>query len=243
MLRCLKGFKRRRGGEELLKGIDNKRIQIFVGGFGSGKTEIAINYSLYCRRRYNQVAIVDLDIVNPYFRTREVRDNLKQKEIKVIAPEREMTYADLPQISPEIKGLLQNRQYQVILDVGGDEVGSIVLGSFSSILQGLDYEMSMVVNTYRPFTRELEQIIQLSLELEKSSRLKLTGIVSNPHLLNQTEREIIIKGHNLIEQVARELKLPIRFICIDEKLASEIKNSDFTQPIFYLQRFMKLPWN
>ncbi|GAB4117354.1 MAG: hypothetical protein Kow00103_14030 [Candidatus Caldatribacteriota bacterium] len=225
-----------------MKNRDEKRIQIFVGGFGSGKTEIAINYSFQLRRKYKQVAIVDLDIVNPYFRTREVRDSLKLQEIRLIAPEKEMAYADLPLISPEIKGMLQNTQYHVILDVGGDEVGSVVLGSFSSTLQGLDYEMSMVVNVYRPFTREIAQILQLAKELEKSSRLKLTSIISNPNLLELTDKDTIIKGHKLIEQVARELKLPIRFLCIEKNLAPKIKNMDFNQPIFYLKKYMQLPW-
>lgn len=225
-----------------MKNRDEKRIQIFVGGFGSGKTEIAINYSFQLRRKYKQVAIVDLDIVNPYFRTREARDSLKLQEIRLIAPEKEMAYADLPLISPEIKGLLQNANYHVILDVGGDEVGSIVLGTFSSILQDLDYEMSMVVNIYRPFTREIEQIIQLSRELEKCSRLKITSIISNPNLLELTDKDTLIKGHKLIEQVARELKLPIRFLCIEKNLAPEIKNIDVDQPIFYLKKYMQLPW-
>jgi len=225
-----------------LKNKDEKRIQIFVGGFGSGKTEIAINYSFQLREKYKQVAIVDLDIVNPYFRTREVRDNLELQEIRLIAPKKEMVYADLPQISPEIKGMLQNIHYYVVLDVGGDDVGSVVLGSFSSILQGLDYEMSMVVNVYRPFTQEIAQILQLAKELEKSSRLKLTSIISNPNLQELTDKGTIIKGHKLIEQVARELKLPIRFLCIEKSLAPEIKNMNFNHPIFYLTRFMKLPW-
>jgi Ni2+-binding GTPase involved in maturation of urease and hydrogenase len=96
----------------------SKRIKIFVGGFGSGKTEISINYSIYCRKSYTKVAIVDLDIVNPYFRTREARNALNLKGIKVISPEGEMAYADLPLISPEIKGLIQNSDYHLILDVG-----------------------------------------------------------------------------------------------------------------------------
>ncbi|GAI72150.1 unnamed protein product, partial [marine sediment metagenome] len=96
----------------------NKRIKIFVGGFGSGKTEIAINYSIDCRKSHAKVAIVDLDIVNPYFRTRETRNALNHKDVKVVAPEGKFTYADVPLISPEIKGLIQSPDYYLILDVG-----------------------------------------------------------------------------------------------------------------------------
>lgn len=221
----------------------DKRIKIFVGSFGSGKTEVAINYSVYYRKNYSQVAIVDLDIVNPYFRTREVRDTLNLKGIKVIAPEGKMAYADLPLISPEIKGLIQNSNYYLILDVGGDDIGSVILGNFEHFIKELDYEMLLVVNSYRPFTQNLSQIMQMAQEIENSSRLKITGIVSNPNLSTQTDEEVIRQGHTLIRQAAQKLNLPVRFICIDKRFSQKIKSEDFDEPIFYIERFMHLPWN
>ncbi|MHC2994797.1 MAG: hypothetical protein IBV53_04765 [Candidatus Atribacteria bacterium] len=223
--------------------ILSKRIKIFVGSFGSGKTEIAINYSIYCRKNHSQVAIVDLDIVNPYFRTREVKDTLNLKGIKVIAPEGKLTYADLPLISPEIKGLIQDSDYHLILDVGGDDVGTVVLGNFKSFIKDLDYEMLLVVNSYRPFTQNMTQIKQMAQEIENSSRLKISGIMSNPNLLMETDEEIIKQGHILIRKAAQKLKLPIKFICIDERFSQKIKQENFEEPIFYIKRFMSLPWN
>ncbi len=223
--------------------ILSKRIKIFVGSFGSGKTEIAINYSIYCRKNHSQVAIVDLDIVNPYFRTREVKDTLNLKGIKVIAPEGKLTYADLPLISPEIKGLIQDSDYHLILDVGGDDVGTVVLGNFKSFIKDLDYEMLLVVNSYRPFTQNMTQIKQMAQEIENSSRLKISGIMSNPNLLMETDEEIIKQGHILIRKAAQKLKLPIKFICIDERFSQKIKQENFEEPIFYIKRFMILPWN
>jgi len=221
----------------------SKRIKIFVGSFGSGKTEIAINYSIYCRKSHARVAIVDLDIVNPYFRTREAKDALNLKDIKVIAPEGEMAYADLPLISPEIKGLIQNSDYHLILDVGGDDVGTVVLGNFKSFIKELDYEMLLVVNSYRPFTQSVPQIKQIAQEIENTSRLKINGIVSNPNLSSQTDEETIKKGHILIKQAAQKLNLPIKFICIDERFSQKIKQENFEESIFYIKRFMHLPWN
>jgi MinD-like ATPase involved in chromosome partitioning or flagellar assembly len=221
----------------------SKRIKIFVGSFGSGKTEIAINYSIYCRKSHARVAIVDLDIVNPYFRTREAKDALNLKDIKVIAPEGEMAYADLPLISPEIKGLIQNSDYHLILDVGGDEIGTVVLGNFKFVIEGLDYEMLLVVNSYRPFTRSVLQIKQMAQEIENSSRLKISGIISNPNLSRQTDEKIIKQGHILIKQASQKLNLPIEFICIDEQFSQKVKREDFVEPIFYIKRFMRLPWN
>ncbi|MBU1036375.1 cobalamin biosynthesis protein CobQ [bacterium] len=221
----------------------SKRIKIFVGSFGSGKTEIAINYSIYCRKSYAKVAIVDLDIVNPYFRTREAKDALNLKDIKVIAPEGDLFYADLPLISPEIKGLIQNPDYCLILDVGGDDAGAVVLGNFSYFIKDLDYEMLLVVNSYRPFTQSAPQIKQMAQEIENTSRLKINGIVSNPNLGRQTDKKIIKQGHILIKQAAQKLKVPIKFICIDERFSQKMKRENFEEPIFYIKRFMHLPWN
>ena len=214
-----------------------------MGSFGSGKTEIAINYSIYCRKSYTKIAIVDLDIVNPYFRTREAKDTLILKGIKVISPEGKMTYADLPLISPEIKGLIQNPDYRVILDVGGDDVGTVVLGNFRHFIKDLDYEMLLVVNPYRPFTQSVPQIKQMAQEIENTSRLKINGIVSNPNLSSQTDEEIIEKGHILIKQAAKNMKMPIKFICIDGRFSQKIRQENFEEPIFYIKRFMHLPWN
>jgi len=221
----------------------NKRIKIFVGAFGSGKTEIAINYSIYCRKSHTKVAIVDLDIVNPYFRTREANNALNLKGIKVVAPEGKLTYADLPLISPEIKGLIQNLDYHLILDVAGDDVGAVVLGNFKSFIEGSDYEMMLVVNPYRPFTQSVPQIKQMAQEIESTSRLKISGIVSNPNLSRQTDEKIIKQGHSLIRQTSQKLNLPIKFICIDEQFSQKVKQEDFVEPIFYIKRFMHLPWN
>jgi len=221
----------------------NKRIKIFVGSFGSGKTEIAINYSIYCRKSHTKVAIVDLDIVNPYFRTRETRDVLNLKGVKVVAPEGKFTFTDVPLISPEIKGLIQNPDYCLILDVGGDDVGSVVLGNFRNIIQDFDYEMLLVVNSYRPFSKDVPQIEQMAQEIENRSRLKIHGIVSNPNLSSQTDEETIKKGHIVIKQAAQKLNLPIKFVCIDERFSQKIKQENFVEPIFYIKRFMYLPWD
>jgi len=220
----------------------NKRIKIFVGSFGSGKTEIAINYSIYYRKNHSQVAIVDLDIVNPYFRTREAKETLILKGIKVISPEGKMTYADLPLISPEIKGLIQNPDYCVILDVGGDDAGTVVLGNFKHFIKDLDYEMLLVVNSYRPFTQSIPQIKQMAREIENTSRLKINGIVSNPNLSSQTDEKIIKHGDIVIRQAAQEMKLPIKFLCIDERFSQKFKTENFKEPVFNIKRFMKLPW-
>jgi len=102
--------------------------------------------------------------------------------------------------------------------------------------------MLLVVNSYRPFTQNIPQIKQMAREIENTSRLKISGIVSNPNLSSQTDEETIKQGHILIKQASRKLKVPIKFICINERFSQKIKTEDFEEPIFYLKRFMKLPW-
>lgn len=221
----------------------SKRINIFVGGFGSGKTEIAINYSIDCKKRYQQVAIVDLDIVNPYFRSREVKEILKLQGVKMVSPEGKLTYSDVPIISPEIKGLIQNQDFRLILDVGGDDVGSVVLGNFRNFIKDFDYEMFLVVNTFRPFTRNVSQIKQMTREIEHTSRLKITGIVSNPNLSIETDEENIIEGHKEIVKASKALDIPIKFVCVDERFIKKINKENIKESIFYIKPYMKLPWN
>ncbi|MEA1939821.1 MAG: hypothetical protein U9N03_04060 [Candidatus Caldatribacteriota bacterium] len=221
----------------------SKRINIFVGGFGSGKTEIAINYSIDCKKRCHQVAIVDLDIVNPYFRSREAKEILNLKGVKMVSPEGKFTYSDIPIISPEIKGLIQNQDFRLILDVGGDDVGSVVLGNFRNFIMDFDYEMFLVVNTYRPFTRNVSQIKQIAEEIESTSRLKISGIVSNPNLSIQTDEKIIIDGHKEIVKASKALNIPTKFVCVDERFMKKVNKENIEEPIFYIKPYMKLPWN
>jgi len=221
----------------------SKRINIFVGSFGSGKTEIAINYSIDCKKKFDQVAIVDLDIVNPYFRSREVKEFLELQGVKMVSPEGELTYSDIPIISPEIKGLIQNRDFRLILDVGGDDVGSVVLGNFKNFIKNFDYEMFLVVNTYRPFTRNVLQIKQMVQEIEHTSRLKITSIVSNPNLSLETNEKIIIDGHKEIVKASKALNIPIKFICVDERFIKKVRKENIEESIFYIKPYMKLPWN
>ena len=127
--------------------------------------------------------------------------------------------------------------------MGGDDVGSVVLGNFRDFIKEYPYEMLLVVNSYRPFTRNILQIKQMVEEIEKSSRLKITGIVSNPNLSIQTDEKIIIKGHSLIQKAAKKLEIPIKFICMDERFLKIIKKENIKEEIFYIKPFMKLPWN
>jgi len=189
-------------------------IIIYVGSFGSGKTEIAINHSLKELQNKNKAVIVDLDIVNPYFRSREIREDLKELGI---APPGKFAMADIPLISPEIKGVIQDSGRILILDVGGDDVGARSLASFYPVLKDTNYQMNLVINPYRPFTKNYEEIKKMLQEIEVSSRLKVNGGL-------ETNIDLIIKGHKIVEEVSEKLNLPLNFLVIEQTIFQKIKD-------------------
>lgn len=235
----VKSIKKRRGGKNLLK----SKIVIFTGSFGSGKTEIAINQSIDALKRKEKVILADLDIVNPYFRSRDMRDKLKKIGIEVVAPQGKLVFADFPVIPPEIKGMIQGENHRLFIDLGGDDVGARSIAGFYNILKDIEYEMIMVINPYRPFTQNTEEITKLLKAIEISSRLKVNSLISNPHLEEQTNLEIITKGHDVIKKVSEQLNLPIKYLVIEESIHYSIGRPSFTENILNISRYMNLPWD
>lgn len=219
-------------------------IIIYTGGFGSGKTELAINHSIKEAKSNLKVEIVDLDIVNPYFRSREMRKKLNELGIKVIAPPGKFAMADIPLISPEIKGAIQDTNRLLILDVGGDGVGAKALASFYTVLGKTNYQMNLVINPYRPFTRDSSQIQKMLNEIELASRLKINGLISNPNLGSETDIELIIEGNKIVEEVSEKINLPIRYLAIEKSIYKQMNKSQISiKKLFVIQKYMELPWD
>lgn len=218
------------------------RITIFAGRFGSGKTEIAVNYALKLVSEGDGVTLIDLDVITPYFRPREIMGPLREEGVEVVAPTAITQYVNLPAISPEILGALQREDQLVVLDVGGDEQGARALGQFSPYLKEAGYIMNLVVNPYRPFTNTVVGIGQAILDIEQGSRLKVAALVSNPNLIEETTLELVEEGHRLVEQASRDLGLPIAFIALEKELAKGVAEGDFRQPILPLVRHFYPPW-
>lgn len=218
-----------------------KRISIFTGHFGSGKTEVAVNYAIQLAQKYPKVAIVDFDIVNPFFRTTDARKNLEDKKIQVLAPMYANTNVDVPSLPPEINMLFEKKEYRSVFDVGGDDLGAKVLSRYNeSILQD-DYEMYFVINTRRPMTFSEKGIEEMIREIEESSRLKVTKLVNNTNLLAETTAEDFIAGTKIIDEVSRKLGVPVGFISgfkpVLERLPDDLRISRL-----YLDKYIKLPW-
>ena len=181
---------------------------IVIGAYGSGKSELSINLAIKLKQEgHEKVSLVDLDVVNPYFRSRDVQYLLAQDGIEVISAESGYGLADLPMISPRSKGAINDKSKAVILDVGGDPPGCKVLRRFEDDIKNREYEMIFVVNTKRPFTSAVNEIIEMKEMLESISTLKITEIVCNANLLEQTDINLVSDGVALVKQVAEKEKL------------------------------------
>ncbi|MEA1964353.1 MAG: hypothetical protein U9O41_04400 [Candidatus Aerophobetes bacterium] len=215
---------------------NNKRVFAFVGGFGSGKTEIAINFALLRKALGKEVAIADLDVVNLYFRSREHTDYLEERGIRIILPPEEYRNADVPMITPTVMGSISNRKVDLILDIGGEEGGIGVLGYLSEYLLKEDYKILFVINGRRPFTRREEDIVSLHSRLrEKARGLKINSLVNNTNLMEKTTGKIVKEGENLLKKVSKSLSIPIAFNSVAEEMSLEETNLEY--PIFWIKRF------
>jgi MinD-like ATPase involved in chromosome partitioning or flagellar assembly len=222
--------------------MTSQRIDIFTGDYGSGKTEIAINYAIKLSQNYKRVKIVDLDIVNPYFRSRETREDLAEMGIEVVAPAGNLAQADLPALPPQILGAVQNKEDRVIFDVGGEEAGTIALGRFRQYIDREEKNLNFVINPYRPFTGNTEGVAEVIEKIQNASRFKVDYLISNPNLGAETELKHIIEGHQEIEKISDELGIPIKFLTINQNLIDKVDKREISAPVFALDLFMKRPW-
>jgi hypothetical protein len=185
---------------------------------------------------------MDLDIVTPYFRTRERAEMMQQHGITVISPSAIGQHLDTPAITPQILGAIQQHDRPVVLDVGGDRQGARALGQFSTAIRKRGYTMHFVVNAYRPFTNTLEGLAASIDEIEASSRLQVSSLVSNPNLIGETTLQKIVDGHAMVEEHARQLDLPIAFVCIERRWIDSLGTSAFVQPVLILDRQFVMAW-
>ena len=221
----------------------SKRIVALVGGFGSGKTEVSVNLAKYLAHANSEpVTLVDLDLVNPYFRTREAILEMEALGVNVVAPKGGQFYADLPILLPEIKGLLETHEGMLILDVGGDAQGCRALGSLSAEFPPGQYEMLMVLNGRRPQTSDVAGSISTMNRIAESSRLPFTGLVSNTHMIDETDEAILLEGYDLARAVSGESGLPLFFVSAKHGVLERMDASVFDCAVLPLTRSMLKPW-
>lgn len=223
--------------------LSDKRIVLFIGNLGSGKTELAINYSLSLQKKGYSTAIVDVDVVNPYFRTRLVKKELEELGLNVISSEGNLVNADLPALSPRIKSVFENSSLKGVFDVGGDSVGATVLGRFKELLPKDSYELFFVVNTCRPFTKDVEGILKMFLEIKNVCGMEISALVNNTNLGSKdTSLEDILKGEEILKEVSGKVNLPIAFTGIAENLLKDYRKIRPEKIVLPLKFFMKPPF-
>lgn len=185
------------------------KITIITGHYGSGKTTLAINTALLLKEKGKQVTIIDLDVINPFFRTSEYKELLEQNDIKTILPTQAGTTTDMPALSPQISSMFTQSDMHYILDVGGDDVGATVLGQYASRLDEVGYDMFYVVNKYRYMTQTVTEAVCVLNEIEFTSRLKATGIINNSNLGIETTQELIENSVEFAKELSQKVNLPI----------------------------------
>lgn len=218
------------------------RVTAFCGRYGSGKTEVAINYACRLAAAGGPVTLVDLDLVTPYFRCRDVGDLLAARGVTLVAPATLGRYSETVGLTPEILGAIQNPAIQVVLDVGGDEIGTRALARYSDYLAEAGCQLYLVVNPFRPATATTTGIAEAAAGIERTARLPISGLVSNPNLVHETTLQHVVEGHATVVQAARTLGLPIVFLCVEASLLHTGELLTDRVEVLPLERHLALPW-
>ncbi len=217
----------------------DKRIVIVVGHYGSGKTEFATNYAIQKASSTKMpLYLADLDIVNLYFRSSEIKEILQTKNVHIIESTVTGGAADLPSLKAALYAHIHNTASQLVLDVGGNAVGAKILQQYQKNLQPFTYDMFLIINANRIETKTLENVMHFMYTIEAESGLRITGLVNNTHLLKETSLEDIERGTLLVQQVASKTGLPIVYECAPRQLVIREKK----EALFPLDLYMRTDW-
>lgn len=197
-----------------------RKINIITGHYGSGKTNLAVNLALDARREGKRVTVIDLDIVNPYFRTADFADTFREAGIQVVLPLYANSNLDIPALTGAVDSAFDNDSDCVIIDVGGDDAGAIALGRYAPAIRAHDYELLYVVNRYRYLTATPEEGLSVLADIAAVSRLRPTGIVNNSNLGEETTAQTVEDSLAYAESLAAKAGLPLRSTAYDRRLGA-----------------------
>lgn len=201
-----------------------KRVTLFAGHYGSGKTNLAVNFALKLKNEGYKVRIADLDIVNPYFRTKDSADVLNKAGIELISPAFANTNVDLPALPSQAYSLVQQKDSYAVMDIGGDDRGAYALGRYRDyILEENNYEMIFVANFYRPLTRNWEEALSVMREIEVACGMKFTAIINNSNVGNDTTPEDVTKTFSEVEKLSAATGLPVIFTSATANVCGGLK--------------------
>ena len=191
--------------------MNNSRLKIIIGAYGSGKSEVSVNLALNMRKDFPdcKVLLADLDIVNPFYRSSDAAKVLEDNDIRLISPMYANSNVDAPVLSGEVYVIFDNDEYMGVFDIGGEDMGATILGSMKTRLDNTDAELIMAVNTRRPFTSTADEIIIMASELQEASKMKITGFINNTNILEQTTASDILEGEKILLEVQEKTGIPV----------------------------------
>ncbi|MBQ9824367.1 MAG: hypothetical protein IJM63_07695 [Solobacterium sp.] len=203
--------------------MNYKRITLLAGHYGSGKTNIAVNMALELKKLHENTAIADLDIVNPYFRTLDSKNELEAAGIRLIVSPYANSSLDIPALPQDMYAIVDDESMYSIIDVGGDDRGALALGRLSRMISDENnYDMFLVINRYRPLTPDAQSVQEVLQEIEEAGRLKFTGIINNSNLGAETDAECILNSVKFAEEVSQLTGLPVVLTSVEEKFMDEL---------------------
>ena len=202
-----------------------KRITLFAGHYGSGKTNIAVNYAMKIKAEGHSTVIADMDIVNPYFRTRDSKQELDEAGIRLISSEYASSNVDLPSLPQDLYNVIDDKSNYAVLDIGGDDRGAYALGRYApGILQENNYEMFMVINKFRPLTKDVQSTVEVMDEIQTACGMKFTAIVNNSNLGDETTAGDVLGSVEYAKAVAEATGLPLKMTTVNKTLYHELKD-------------------
>ena len=205
--------------------MEPKRVTLFSGHYGSGKTNVALNYSIFLKKMGKDVEIYDMDIVNPYFRTLDGKDMLDKYEIPLVVSDYANTNVDVPAMNSGAYRMIHDQSKYAVVDVGGDDRGALALGRFEKALkEENNFDMLLVINKYRFETQNADDTIEIMKEIEYACKIPFTGIVNDSNLGKETTKETVLKSLEFANEVSKKTGLPIKFTCVEKKLYDELKS-------------------
>ena len=221
--------------------MDHKRLTLFAGHYGSGKTNIAVNYAISLAQEGKPVCIADLDIVNPYFRTADSATELEAAGITLVRPQYANSNVDLPALPPESYRLVRDKQTYGVMDIGGDDRGAYALGRFAPFIKEEgNFRMAFVVNFCRPLTQTAQDALEVMREIEVACSLPFTCIVNNTNLGCDTDPETLEGSTELIRELTEISGLPLWFHCVRADLANQVNISPVF-PLHLQKKFFEQP--
>lgn len=223
--------------------MKHKRLTLFAGHYGSGKTNIAVNYALHLAKEGKPVCIADLDIVNPYFRTADSRQELESAGVELISPQFANSNVDLPALPAQAYKLVQDKRCYGIMDIGGDDRGAYALGRYVPYMkQEKDYRMVYVANCYRPLTRTAAEALEVMQEIETACGLAFTDIVNNSNLASETDVQAVLDSRNFIQELSELSGLPVFMTTVRADLAERVrKHIPNVLPLHLQEKYFDLP--